>query len=149
VKNLKAVMLLTLAFAGLLLVVPSTASAQLPPGTFDIAFTGFCDGMHLTRTGPVSLAGTLTGCVSGVAGGPIAFNYQIAPFAATPWVGGVVGSTVNAPCILFYELNFTTQRWANYQTCAGEPLSKINSGSFTFSVAAAAESRSAKPSGKQ
>jgi hypothetical protein len=33
--------------------------------------------MHLTRTGPVSLAGSLTGCLSGVAGGPIAFNYKI------------------------------------------------------------------------
>jgi hypothetical protein len=148
-KNLKAVVLLTLAFAGLLLVVPSTASAQLPSGTFDIAFNGFCDGMHLTRTGAVSLAGTLTGCGSGIAGGPIAFNYQIAPDSATPWVGGVVGSTLNAPCILFYELNFTTRKWANYQTCAGEPLAKINSGAFTFSVATATESRSAKPSGKQ
>jgi hypothetical protein len=149
VKNLKTATLLALAFAGLLLVLPSTASAQLPSGTFDIAFTRFCDGMHLTRTGPVSLAGTLTGCVSGIAGGPIAFNYQINPFTTTPWVGGVVDSTINAPCIVFYELNFTTQRWANYQTCSGEPLSKINSGSFTFSVVAAAELTGAKPSGKQ
>jgi hypothetical protein len=67
-KNLKIVTLLTMALAGLLLVLPSTASAstQLPSGTFDIAFNGFCDGMELTRTGPVSLAGTLTGCYLGV-----------------------------------------------------------------------------------
>ena len=52
-KNLKIVTLLTMALAGLLLVLPSTASAsaQLPSGTFDIAFNGFCDGMELTRTG--------------------------------------------------------------------------------------------------
>ena len=128
-NNLSTAMLLPLAFAGLFLVLPSTASAQLPSGTFEIAFTGFCDGMHLTRTGPSSLAGSLTGCASGLAGGPIAVNYKIDPFGGTPWVGGVVGSNASAPCILFYELNFTTKKWANYQTCSGEPLSKINSGS--------------------
>ena len=135
-KNLKIMTLLTLALANLLLVLPSTASAsaQLPSGTFDIAFSGFCDGMELTRTGPVSLAGTLSGCYlgDGIAAGTIAFNYQIVPFVSTPWVGAVVNSTVNASCILIYELNFTTLRWADYQTCDGEPLSQVNSGTFRF-----------------
>jgi hypothetical protein len=95
-KNLKITTLLTLALTGLLLVLPSTAStsAQLPSGSFSIAFTGFCDGMDLTRTGPVSLAGTLSGCYlgDGIAAGTIAFNYQIVPFVSTPWVGAVVTS---------------------------------------------------------
>lgn len=148
-ENLKIMMPVTLALAGLLLVLPSTASAQLPSGTFDIAFTGFCDGMSLTRTGPVTLAGTLTGCYmfQGIAGGTIAFNYQIAPFVSTPWVGGVVNSTVNGSCILIYELNFTTQKWANYQTCAGEPLAKVNSGTFTFGQPSPSV-QGARPSGK-
>jgi hypothetical protein len=147
VNDWKTISLLSLAFAGLLLVLPSIASAQLPSGTFDIALTGFCDGMHLARTGPSSLAGSLTGCLSGVAGGPIAVNYKIDPFDGTPWVGGVVGSNANAPCILFYELNFTTKKWANYQTCSSEPLLKINSGSLTFGAVPAGFA-SAKPSTK-
>jgi hypothetical protein len=46
-KNLKIVTLLTLALAGVLLVLPCTASAsaQLPSGSFSIAFNAFCDGM--------------------------------------------------------------------------------------------------------
>jgi len=138
-KNLKIMTLLTLALAGVLLVLPSTASAsaQLPSGTFDIAFNGFCDGMELTRTGPVSLTGILTGCYlgDGIAGGTIAFNYQIVPFVSTPWVGGVVTSLndqTDLSCILIYELNFTTQRWADYSTCLGTPLSQVNSGTFRF-----------------
>ena len=138
-KDLKIMTLLTLALANLLLVLPSTASAsaQLPSGTFDIAFNGFCDGMELTRTGPVSLAGTLTGCYlgDGIAAGTIAFNYQIVPFVSTPWVGAVVTSNndqTDQSCILIYELNFTTQRWASYQSCGGAPLSQVNSGTFRF-----------------
>ena len=136
-KNLKIMTLLTLALANLLLVLPSTASTQLPSGSFGIAFNGFCDGMDLTRTGPVTLAGTLSGCYlgDGIAGGTIAFNYQIVPFVSTPWVGAVVTSNndqTDQSCILIYELNFTTLRWADYQTCDGEPLSQVNSGTFRF-----------------
>jgi len=138
-KNLKITTLLTLALAGVLLVLPSTvsASAQLPSGSFSIAFNGFCDGMDLTRTGPVSLAGTLSGCYlgDGIAAGTIAFNYQIVPFVSTPWAGGVVTSNndqFDQSCILIYELNFTTQRWADYQSCGGQPLSQLNSGTFRF-----------------
>ena len=138
-KNLKIMTLLTLALANLLLVLPSTASAsaQLPSGSFSIAFNGFCDGMDLTRTGPVILTGFLTGCYDGLgfAAGTIAFNYQIVPFVSTPWVGAVVTSNndqTDQSCILIYELNFTTQRWASYQSCGGAPLSQVNSGTFRF-----------------
>jgi len=152
-KNLKIMTLLTLALAGLLLVLPSTASAQLPSGTFDIAFNGFCDGMELTRTGPVILTGFLTGCYDGLgfAAGTIAFNYQIVPFVSTPWAGGVVNSTVDESCILIYELNFTTQRWADYLTCSPDvPLSKLNSGTFRFGQpSGTAADTSLRPSGKR
>ena len=136
-QNPKIMTLLTMALAVVLLGVPSTAVAQLPSDTFDIAFNGFCDGMELTRTRPVNLAGTLTGCYlgDGIAAGTIAFNYQIVPFATTPWVGAVVTSNndqTDQSCILIYELNFTTQRWADYQSCLGQPLSEVNSGTFRF-----------------
>ena len=157
-KNLKIMTLLTLALANLLLVLPSTASAsaQLPSGSFSIAFNGFCDGMDLTRTGPVSLAGTLSGCYlgDGIAAGTIAFNYQIVPFVSTPWVGAVVTSNndqTDQSCILIYELNFTTQRWADYLTCSPDvPLSKLNSGTFRFGQpSGTAADTSLRPSGKR
>ncbi len=121
--------------AAALLASSAAASAAVPDAkvTYDIAFSGFCDGMSLTVYKGIYVTGMSTGCLSGVDQG---LNTSVNKFSGLV----VTGNQEAAPSLYTYSLDLTNMRWAVYSS-DGTTYFKINSGKFTFGAPAAKATR--------
>ena len=104
--------------------LPAQAGVLYPTRTIDIAFDGYCDGMHLTinhSTGLVS--GTATGCLSNVLTGVAGGLSKIGAGVAVMSTG------------LLFVIDDNGKNWVIY----GADGSVINSGTYSVGVPALAQ----------
>lgn len=110
------------------LVLATTAGASAAPVTYNIAFTGYCDGMSLTVYQGIYVTGNSTGCSAGV-------DQGLQAAAVKKFSGLIVtGNQGNAPTLYTYSLNLGNKVWALY-TSDGTHFTKINGGKFTLGAA--------------
>ena len=123
-----------LACAAALAVCATGAASAAPAAavTYNISFTGFCDGMTLTVYKGIYTTGLSTGCLGGSG------IYEQGLQTSVKNFGGLVvtGNQGNAPSLYTYSLDLTKMKFGVYIS-NGTQYAKINQGSFTLSPAAA------------
>ncbi|MDN5864212.1 MAG: hypothetical protein L0I62_03195 [Gammaproteobacteria bacterium] len=123
------------ALAGLILVGSSSAyaagpkthvSRAIPPGTYDIVFDGYCDGLHISIPGSAGAPGVEAVRTGSCESGDTAYGAV---------AGGGIGLAFPA-VVLFYVIR-SNHTWANYADCGTGSECLLHSGTWSFGVPAA------------
>ena len=127
-------MLKALACAAALTVCAAGAAsaAANAPVVYNIAFTGYCDGMQLNVYKGIYTTGVSTGCLGGSGAYEQGLQTSVNKF------GGLVvtGNQGNAPNLYTYALDLTKLTFKIYVS-NGTQYALINKGSFTLTQAPA------------